>query len=399
MGDATANEVLLSPQPLLDEGIEELQNNRTNGAQMLATNAVVMLQSIITASEFESMEASEIWREIRIAAYRLSISRPSMGSAITSALTQVLRAIEDDCISNFGNNWLEASRQVAVNHANLKDVAMDCLDGFLEKRSHTAQQLCEEFSQYLIREFSHLDRPLRILTLSSWCLKRSLLHAFVQIEGLQIELRILESRPRCEGASFGVQFIQTLASELETCSLIDGCCHKPKLKVVVAPDSHVCKLAEGVDIVLLGSDRISERGDVSNKMGTLAAVLCAKQLSPSVKVVALSASDKIAKPGGMDEHVVESNDVEEVIEGWDEETRKLYLDMRSENLVVENVYFEWVPANFVEVHVTEKGILDGEQIQDISREKEKLEKGIFDDEVVARAANKLGSSWWSPQLG
>lgn len=394
MGDAPETEELLSPQPLLDEGIQELQNDRTNGAQMLATNAVVMLQSIIAASKFESMKTSAIWREIRIAANQLSISRPSMGSAITSALTQALRAIEYECISNFGKNWLQASRKIAVDHSNLKDVVINCLDEFLEKRSHTSQQLCEEFSQYLIREFSHLDRPLRILTLSSWCLKRSLLHAFVQIEGLQIELRILESRPRCEGASFGVQFIQTLALELENRDPVDSS-RNPKLKVVVAPDSHVCRLAEGVDIVLLGSDRISERGDVSNKMGSLAAVLCAKQISSGVKVVALSASDKIAKPGGMDEHVVENNDIEEVIEGWDEETRKLYPDMPSETLVVENVYFEWVPARFVDVHVTEKGILDGEEIQDISREKKKLEKGIFDEEVMARAADRLRSSRYS----
>lgn len=72
-------------------------------------------------------------------------------------------------------------------------------------------------------------------------------------------------------------------------------------------------------------------------MGSLTAVLSAKQISPVVKVMG---SDKIAKPEGRDEHMVENNDVEEVIMEWDEETRKLYLDMQPENLIVENVSSE-----------------------------------------------------------
>lgn len=43
--------------------------------------------------------------------------------------------------------------------------------------------------------------------------------------------------------------------------------HESKLKVVVAPDSHVCILAEGVDLVLLGADRIVERGVVRTEQG------------------------------------------------------------------------------------------------------------------------------------
>ncbi|QDS68456.1 hypothetical protein FKW77_010823 [Venturia effusa] len=334
------------------------------------------------------MEATDFWQEIRVFAYRLSISRPSMGSAIASALTQALKSIEDGCVKSFGKDWIHISHDAAVDPQHLKDLAMKSLDEFLGNQSRIAQQLGEEFSKYLKKIFAHLNRPLRILTLSfSSSLKGCLLQAFCQVEGLKIELCILESRPRCEGASFGVHLLQSLGSERWTGNSVDDI-RTPNLKVIIGPDSHICKFALDVDIVLLGSDRISESGDVSNKMGSLAAVLCAKQISPAVKVVALSVSDKIAKPGGMNEHVVENNDIEEVVQGWDDEAKKSYLEMDSENLVVENVYFEWVPARFVDVHVTERGVLDPTKIQEISREKEKLEKETFDEDVVARAQNK-----------
>lgn len=53
--------------------------------------------------------------------------------------------------------------------------------------------------------------------------------------------------------------------------------------------------------------------------------------------------------------------------------------------MVEDVYFEWVPARFVDVHVTEKGVLDGKLIQDISWEKERLENEFFEDDTLVRA--------------
>ena len=107
----------------------------------------------------------------------------------------------------------------------------------------------------------------------------------------------------------------------------------------------------GVDILLLGADRIASNGATSNKTGTLPAVLSARfvtsrlsssaSLSPSssspsasnaginpenppdiqqqqhtVKVLVLGDTEKIAPPGRPEEHVVEDNDAGQVISGW-----------------------------------------------------------------------------------
>jgi translation initiation factor 2B subunit (eIF-2B alpha/beta/delta family) len=120
-------------------------------------------------------------------------------------------------------------------------------------------------------------------------------------------------------------------------------------------------------------------------MGSLAAVLCAKQISPNVRVVLVSESDKIAPPFPLSSHPIENNDPGEVIEAWDFSTQRLYQDHQSENLEVENIYFEWVPTRYVDVYITEKGVMDAEQIQGISIEKEMLEKEIFNKKIIALA--------------
>jgi translation initiation factor 2B subunit (eIF-2B alpha/beta/delta family) len=386
---------ILSRQSLLEAGIQQLQNDRTNGAQELATNAVKVLQKFVAQNELiiES-PTPPLWTQIRLAGYRLSLSRPSMGSAITSALTEALAAI--------GHDWMQYLELQGSDLSDLSDLPdlldssesrgrrqifrmlADCrLTDLLERREKSSQLLGQRFAQYLLGTFETTGQPLRILTLSSSSsLRRCFLQAFMQIKDLNIELSILESRPRCEGATFGTQLLDSLASEMQKCG-VSGT--DLKLKIIIAPDSHVCRLAQDVDIVLLGADRISAGGDVSNKMGSLAAVLCAKQLSPNVEIIVASKSEKIAKPGIMADHVVENNDEGEVISGWDETTRELYQSLKSEPLTVENTYFEWVPARYIDAYFTENGILDAAKIGAISSKRERLEREIFDEEIVALA--------------
>ncbi|KAG4432717.1 hypothetical protein IFR05_011795 [Cadophora sp. M221] len=74
-----------------------------------------------------------------------------------------------------------------------------------------------------------------------------------------------------------------------------------RLEITIATDVSVALMAKDVDFVLLGTDRINEGGDVSNKTGSYPAVLCAQALSyispVTVKVVVLSGIEKVAKPG------------------------------------------------------------------------------------------------------
>jgi methylthioribose-1-phosphate isomerase len=71
-----------------------------------------------------------------------------------------------------------------------------------------------------------------------------------------------------------------------------------RLRMVIATDASVGILSKDVDLVIIGADRISEAGDMSNKTGSLAAVLASKEVTHgSAIVVCISEADKIAPTG------------------------------------------------------------------------------------------------------
>ena len=80
----------------LEEGLGLLQNNHTNGARVLATNALHVLRVVVKHEENKQLDTEEFWRKCQTTGYKLSRCRPSMAAAITSALVKALRAIQVD---------------------------------------------------------------------------------------------------------------------------------------------------------------------------------------------------------------------------------------------------------------------------------------------------------------
>ncbi len=136
-------------------------------------------------------------------------------------------------------------------------------------------------------------------------------------------------------------------------------------------------------------------------MGSCAAAIIVKTLAPGMKVVVLSETDKIAaaaststtaNPSQEDEkgaeremegHAPEQNDPEEVSKVWEvagagEGVQKTLLD-EEQSVDVQNVYFEWVPAKYIDVYVSEDGVLEREQIRAKSVKKAELEEKLFGD--------------------
>lgn len=99
----------------------------------------------------------------------------------------------------------------------------------------------------------------------------------------------------------------------------------------------------------------------NQKIGSLPAVLSARHISPKVKVVVLSDTEKIAGPGSVEEHVSEENDASELSRAWrgtvaGAEVVEDALAREDGKVVVRNAYFEWVPADFVDAYATEEGL-------------------------------------------
>lgn len=102
--------------------------------------------------------------------------------------------------------------------------------------------------------------------------------AYAALEDLEtLELRILESRPLFEGASLASSLLSQFKSQFPQGT--------KNLEVKIYTDASAAHAATGVDLVLLGADRISSTKGVSNKTGSLPAVLSAKHIQPSVKVL------------------------------------------------------------------------------------------------------------------
>jgi methylthioribose-1-phosphate isomerase len=146
-----------------------------------------------------------------------------------------------------------------------------------------------------------------------------------------------------------------------------------RLTLTIAPDCAVGSLVRDAHVVLLGADRISAAGDVSNKIGSLAAACCAKALGVGCRVVVISDGDKIVGHRAASGEV-ERHGPEEMSWAWHEETRQR---LEQEKTDVFGEWFEWVPAHLIDAYVTEKGILDVDGVGQVGREMDKLERDIF----------------------
>lgn len=113
-----------------------------------------------------------------------------------------------------------------------------------------------------------------------------------------------------------------------------------------------------VDLVIVGSDRTTRKGDVANKIGTYLKALAARDNDiPFYVALPTSTIDMNLAQG--EDIVIENRDSEEVshILGWDEE-RSLSSKLRviPNGSEVLNPGFDVTPSRLVTCLITEKGI-------------------------------------------
>ncbi|KAI1760633.1 nagb/rpia/CoA transferase-like protein [Hypoxylon sp. FL1150] len=349
-------------------GIRQLQDDHENGARVLARNALSTFKNIIEEMDSEVID-NEWWAKVRMAAWHICEARKSMGAAITNAIIKALENVEE--IFNTDESPSEKIRQM-----------IKAIDEQLEQRNHAIERIREEFVQYVrnvrdkvIKEIENVEekKELSILTLSASSTVLSALSALWQVStslGVPLELRILESRPLFEGV--------TLASKL-----LEAGDKSAYVRISIYTDAAVAQAVRGVDILLLGADRINLAGDVSNKIGSLPAVLCAKHMrDDNVDVIVLSETEKIA-PGSNEEHKAEENNPKEVREAWDPdkvEGAQTILNAAVQDRVrLRNTYFEWVPTKFIDAYITDQGYWTADSIDEIARWTDREKDRFFED--------------------
>lgn len=350
----------------LTKGLVTLQDDHESGARQLAAKAVSVLRQVIAELDSADVDGDTWWANVRMTAWHLcNNGRESMGAAITSAVISVL-------------DKLEAAHKSVPGSAERTQQALSAIDEFLSQRNTAVERIRNSLVDYLRTGNSNKANPreLSVLTTSySSTVSDALLEAAAMLN-VVLDLRILESRPLCEGV--------TLASKL-----LEQSNQSKKVNVTIYSDASAAIAAKDVDIVLFGADRISSTGDVSNKTGTLPAVLSARHISPHARVVVLSEIEKIAGPGAVGEHPVEENNPAELSSSWEHGVKgndllKEYMvktnhGTAQSSVAVKNVYFEWVPAKFIAAYITDEGIWSAKEIKKRSDEIESETKRFFED--------------------
>ncbi|RDL41429.1 Nagb transferase-like protein [Venustampulla echinocandica] len=360
-----------------ERALAVLKDDHESGAQGLALKALDLLLEMVKGDELSQLKRSdEFWREVRWRAWHLAKNgRPSMGASIEAALFKAL----DASAKELSVNGAEGADKVPLS--KLKSTVESAIESRITTMQHRLDSLAQKFVQFVeqdlkAEEGGNSKPSINIVTLSaSGTITRSLSSLIRNSakNGVDIKLLVLESRPKFEG----VALINTLLSSFNQDSEI-----QPFLKVEIFSDASIASVIQDAQYLIFGGDKVLPNGSVSNKIGSLAAAALAKSLNPECKVVAVYETDKIVGSSfEADHHKVEFNDEEEVIGSWPRSGAAGIKNKRKEGWVVEikNAYFEWVPEKLIDVHISEQGLLNKEDILKLGNQTGELEERLFED--------------------
>ena len=213
---------------------------------------------------------------------------------------------------------------------------------------------CKRIGEYglpLIREiYERKSRPVNILTHcnAGWlaCIDYGTALAPVYLshdQGIPVHIWVDETRPRNQGA-------RLTAWELAKHGV-------PHTVIVDNAGGHLMQKGE-VDLVLVGSDRTTRRGDVANKIGTYLKALAAQDNGIPFYVALPSTTIDFDLEDGSDIEI-ENRAAEEVthMEGRDQNDGNIStVEIHSKGSPVANPGFDVTPARLVTGLITERGI-------------------------------------------
>lgn len=243
----------------------------------------------------------EFWEQLHEACRELVAAKREMASII-NLVSRVLSAAERSVLSGMSHD--------TARHA----VYMEC--------SRTWEEAEDHLEELGLKGAELVPAGATVATLSTSESVRAVLAAAVK-SGRDCRVLLSESRPSGEGVEFGTSLPAW------------------GIPVTLVVDAALPRLADRCALVLLGADAVSEN-DFTNKVGTYALALAAKEAGVPVYVAALL--DKFISEGARGR----PNRV------WDAD--ELLADPPP-GVTVENRYFERIPLSLVNGIVTEEGVL------------------------------------------
>ncbi len=152
-------------------------------------------------------------------------------------------------------------------------------------------------------------------------------------DGKDIFVYASETRPRLQGAQLTAW--ELLQEDIPHAIIVDGA------------SGHYMR--EGVDMIIVGADRIVANGDFANKIGTYEKAVLAKELGIDFYVAAPISTFDFSLERGEDIPIEER--------GGEELTHVGGQLIMPEGSPVRNPAFDFTPARYVTGYITEKGVL------------------------------------------
>jgi len=224
----------------LSEGLQRLRDDHEHGARELAGMAMMTLRDVVRLMGLAQPADERWWINVRMIAWHICQSRPSMSAAITTAIVKALDAIK---VVHTTETTTEEKTQRTVK----------ALDKRLAQRASTTDQIKQTFIEYIcsnVLQGNTSKERISILTLSSSSTIAACLQGISTV-GVPLDLRVLESRPLYEGVSLASKVLEKAGGG-------------SKLKATLYSDASAALAAQDIDLLLIGADRMSSAGDVSN---------------------------------------------------------------------------------------------------------------------------------------
>lgn len=368
------------PGAEVEDALRTLRADHTSGATALATLALLTLRRALLPPLSTAPTTPAQWHATRLLAWTLAKSaRPAMAPAIEAAVFGALERIAL-AIGGVGRHGDLKVALEALPIEGFREVASKAVEDVLEARETAVVKLAAEFTACVQHSAGYQGaftegRPVTLVILSASASVAACVAELARASAtakMRVRVLVLESRPGFEGVEIARAVLDMVGGEAE-------------VEVQILTDAGVGWAVGEADFVVLGADRVTGEGDVSNKTGSLAAAGLAGVVGKGCKVVVVCCEEKIMgdEGGGVglaeaeaEAEGGEENEASEVTAAWPARAREVG---ELEGVKVRNPYFEWVPSRFVDVYVTEAGEVGVDGLEKVARERGELEERLFED--------------------
>jgi len=297
----------------ISKRIEEIKNNKTDGASKLSLNALSILKLVAEKSRLSTPE--DFLHELVSVGKQLAEVRPSM-APIRNRVALVIYEL------------LQESRR---DLDSLKSFTIHKVDEIVERSKEASSKISENATK--------LVENRRVITHSY---SSTVIEILRKAKGVNVI--VSESRPLYEG--------RRVARELSEFGI----------PVTLITDASVGYFVSKADIALVGADTILADGSLVNKMGTYLLALSSRK--SNIPFYAACELDKFSSYSPR-EIELEEKEASEV------------LSEKLPNVTIRNIYFDTTPAELVTKIITEKGIMEPYEVVNYAREMEERLKQIY----------------------